>query len=255
MDAQQLSRLIKESGKTDLSILISAKEEAKAKVLENPTNSNLQALERANKMLEVKMKETGGTQNIEFKETSSGAAVLRYLQDSGWQIEKSQFYEHIREGKLSKSKGKGKGVYTKKKVDRYAVTWLRRIETGLTVGDEEDTISRERREEELKKARIDRKRAEFKLNQDMNRYILREDLARELAARAGVLDSSYERMVRAEVIRFVHEVGGDAKKAPILEGILLSEFNDILNEFATTRRFHVLVVPAQEEEDQTEVPA
>ena len=55
MDADKLRKLLEESGKTDLSVLISAKEQAKAKVLDDPTQGNLLALEKAEKLLKAVM--------------------------------------------------------------------------------------------------------------------------------------------------------------------------------------------------------
>jgi len=180
-----------------------------------------------------------------YKPTKNKADVFRYLEASGWDIGKSQFYDHVKSGKLSPNKKSGQ--FTRKAVDKYAKDFLRRAETGKKVSEEISELQRQIQEEDLAAKKFKREREEFKLKKEKGEFFLFEDFEREVAARAVVLDSSYERQVRDESRAAIHLVGGDIKKAPELEVFLVEKFHELLNEFATTKRFHVLVSPVEED--------
>ena len=81
MDDDKLRKLLEESGKTDLSVLISAKEQAKAKVLDDPTQGNLLALEKAEKLLKAAMgKDSETSESNRFTKTKKQTGVGSVLE-------------------------------------------------------------------------------------------------------------------------------------------------------------------------------
>ena len=75
---------------------------------------------------------------------------------------------------------------------------------------------------------------------DSGRYVLREDVELELAGKAVVLESGLKAMILAHAGEFVALVDGDEKKTGELVRALTEELDQALNEFATTREFHVI---------------
>ncbi len=179
-----------------------------------------------------------------FKKTKSGAAILRWLQASGFQIEKSQFYDHIKEGKLATDK---QGMFTVRRVKKYAKTFLRRMETGQLDREEKEDLATTKAQEEIKRLRLQNKREELKLAVDQGQYLPKDDFYRELAARLVVLDAGLERMARDRVTEFVHIVGGDQAKAEHLTASLVAAKNELLNSYASTQSYHVLIMPSKQE--------
>ena len=191
-----------------------------------------------------------------FEKTKSGAAVLRWLQACGWQIEKSQFYDHIKEGKLSTDK---QGYFTIRRVKKYAKTFLRRAETGQLLREEREDLAVSKAQEEVIKLQLQNERERVKLAIEQGAYLPKDDFYRELAARLVVLDAGLERMARDRVAEFVHIVGGDQAKAEHLTATLVAAKNELLNSYATTKSYHVLIMPSRDgkptakEEDGHEV--
>lgn len=67
-------------------------------------------------------------------------AVLAYLQGDGWKIKKSNLYAHRKHGKIFPDTD---GTFARAAVDRYARTFLKKIETGKRVTEASDELQRE----------------------------------------------------------------------------------------------------------------
>ena len=63
-DATQLDALLEQSERTDIPLLLKAKEDAKKKVKDDPSPANLAALSRSKKMLDEAMSNQGGNKNF-----------------------------------------------------------------------------------------------------------------------------------------------------------------------------------------------
>ncbi|MBU2538102.1 MAG: hypothetical protein KKH22_06660 [Proteobacteria bacterium] len=239
MDRNELDSILSESGKTDLSVLISAKEEAKQRALQDPSATNLVAMERATNMIEKHLaKEKAADQEPEaqFQDTKNGAAVLRYLQDNGWNLEKTQFYQHVKQGKLVRN---AQGLYTRRAVLKYAKDWVPRAETGKKDREDQDDLQRIKLEEEIERIRVQQKRENFKFDVERGKYLLRAEVEQELAGRAVALDAGYNHMVYSRVQEFISVVGGDPAKASMLIELLLTARDDWFNQYASAMDIEV----------------
>ncbi|HEC04621.1 MAG TPA: hypothetical protein ENI84_00285 [Thiothrix sp.] len=167
----------------------------------------------------------------EFKNPTE---VYEFLKD-GWKVSKRSVYNHVREGKLRPEAG---GGYSLKAVQKYARTWLKPKEMALRADDEELRRMREKAEiaritEQAKLARIKREREEGLL-------IPRADFELELAARAAILMAGFEGMINDKAGEIVQLVQGNTDKIAELIRFLRDAYGELMNQYATTKEFHVL---------------
>lgn len=239
MDRNELDNILSESGKTDLSVLISAKEETKQRALQDPSPVNLVAMERATNMIEkhlAKERAADPETYLQFQDSKNAAAVLRFLHANGWKVEKTQFYQHVKQGKLARNE---QGLFTRRAVLKYAKDWVPRNDTGKKVGEEQDDLQRIKLEEEIKRIRVQQERENFKLDAERGKYLPRAEVEQELAGRAVALDAGYNHMVYSRVQEFISIVGGDPVKASLLIECLLTARDDWFNQYASAMEFEV----------------
>jgi len=255
MNKEDLLRLAAESKESDLSVLITAKEEAKQNVLDNKSKATLEAFEKASKMLDDYLaREQQGKDPAsisqplmhytftETKQQTGPGSVLAQLQKAGYQIEKTKLNRDVKDGKLARDKG----FFTPARIRKYA-DLLPRTETGMTDNDYQAGLAKERLELENERKRIINKQLLRKEDQAIGRLVPRDDFERELAARFVVLYSDATRMAQSQAPEFVHLVGGDLKKSDDLTAALIAAMDVMLQQYATTKKFHVLIVPNKKE--------
>jgi len=174
-----------------------------------------------------------------FTPTPTKADVLSYLQETGWEIKKSTFYDqHCAKGKLTKNRA---GVYTKRAVKKYAETWLTHGGLGSTVAVDEENLSRQKLVAEISRIKTAEDRDRFKLDVEKKRYIERDRMEQELAARAVVIDQGLEFFFRAKVDEMVALVGGVPDKAPLLLEMCIKEKDKQINQFARMDNFTIII--------------
>jgi hypothetical protein len=160
------------------------------------------------------------------------AAVLRYLQSAGWQIEKQTFYNHTKPGHRDFKLAADKGYYAKGRVDKYAREWLVRRDTGLKVDEEDGGLLRIKTEEEIKRIKQDIEIKQFKFDTERRKYLARDLLELEIVGRAGVLDSGFNFLIQSKALELVAMVGGDQKRVPEFISFFQAEWNRMLAGFA-----------------------
>lgn len=224
---EALEKILSQSEETDLAVLITTM--LKEYLEKNPMKEDQQ--------------DSPAEELPEYQETKNGADVLRWLQACGYQREKSQFYDDIRDGYL---RANGDGVFTKRLVKKY-VQALPRIGTGKTEAEEKMDLGQQKQQEEVEKLRLHNSKAKFEFEVEQGKYLPREDFERELAARLVVLDSGLERMVRDNAAKIIHIAGGDQKNSEHVVDFLITAKNDLLNSYATTKTYHVLILPKDQD--------
>ena len=103
-----VEELLARSASTDIQVLLTAKESAKRAALDDPSQANLAALDRASKMLESAMEATKTLKNWQ--------AVLDHVAENGRKLSKSKLYKDIGEGRLRKQPD---GTFRLRDVQRY----------------------------------------------------------------------------------------------------------------------------------------
>ncbi len=165
--------------------------------------------------------------------------VHTYLLAQGYKATLRTVQNHRKAGKLAAT---SKGNFGRKTVDSYAAEFLPLVETSTTpkVG----SLQAEKLAAEARYKRAQAEAAAFDLDVKKNKYILREDFARELAARAIVLDHELTYAFQAHAPEMVRMVGGDPTRTPDLIAYLMEMKEGVLNLFSSTREFQVLAEPS-----------
>lgn len=229
-----LQKLLEQSNSTDLATLLSAKEEAKRRVLSDPTPANLAALQRASTMIEAYY---AGKEQI-FKTRMD---VLQYLKDQGYKIEKSKLYRDCEKGLL---KVETNGTVKKSSIDIYIMHPLANI--GADGTDNEDL--KERTDLELRRLRGQAEQIEFRNKVEQGLYVLKDYVMRALASRALVFKNDLISFFRTHAAPIIVLVGGDPAKAPDLIDYCIEHLEMFLSRYALDIEFS----PVQPTEEETE---
>lgn len=241
MAERDIRALVEKSASTDLQVLLTTKENAKRAVLEDPSAGNIAAFERASKMLESAM----GAQDS----LKNWSAVLAYVQDAGRKLGQTKFFEDVKRGRLKKQ---ADGSFRRRDVDRYMASLPLR-ETPDGVVERAAERQRKKEEAEIRKLRADADLRELELSVKRGKYIPREDVYRELAARALVLSSGLRTAFEARSLELVEAAGGDPRKVTVLTQALENLVDEALNDYA--REMEIVVdmtdLPQQEAQDDT----
>lgn len=161
--------------------------------------------------------------------------VYRYLKEEGWQIGRSQFYEHIKQ-KLLRPK---KGVFTLEAIEKYANLNLRNNETGQRVNEKQDRLQEEKLENEVKAAKLKVEREEHELNVKKGRYITREEHELAIVGRAVAFMAHLNHSVQKSVPDWIDLVDGNQEKAADLVAAITEEIEIRMSDFAADTEFEV----------------
>lgn len=224
-------------------ILLSAFVKAEAAVVENPNAENLRAFDVAHKMLlEIQEDDVGGNEQLygpdwsNYNETKTKSEVLRYLIDAGWQVKRQTFYNHCNDGKLRVNR---QGIYSRRMVKKYAESYLVHASVGVKKDDHEINLATTKTQKEIARISTAEEHERFKLDILRGKYILRDDVYRELASRGVVLNNGLEYLFQAHLAEMIALVGGDQQKAPELLKFLQDKKDEQLNAFANMGEFRV----------------
>lgn len=161
--------------------------------------------------------------------------IYEYLKAQEWKVAQSTLYKHAKEGRLKPDK---KGVYSLKKINKYATLHLERQETRQKIGEED--WQKRKIKAEVARLTEQAKLAHIKRLAEEGRYVLREDVELELAGKAAVLETGLKSMVQTKAGELIDLVEGNEKKTGDLIRVLISELDQAINEFASTQEYHVI---------------
>ena len=236
MAERDIKELVEKSAITDLQVLLTTKENAKRAVLEDPSAGNIAAFDRASKMLESAM----GAQDS----LKNWSAVLAYVREAGRKLGQTKFFEDVKRGRLKKL---ADGSFRRRDVDRYMMS-LPMLETPDGVVARAAERQRKKEEAEIRKLRADADLRELELSVRRGKYISREDVYQELAARALALSSGIRTAFEAHALELVEAAGGDPRKAAVLSQALERIFDDALSDYARELEIIVDMTDIQTEE-------
>ena len=161
--------------------------------------------------------------------------VLPYLKEAGWKISQRTLYRHRRQGLLRPEPA---GNFSRKAVDKYASNYL--VATGSVEKIADERLHRKKLELEVSLRDEELKIRKFRYGVEIGQYMLIADFDLQMAGRAVVLEAGLKGTFQARAGEFVAMVNGDEKKTGELVRTMLGELDQALNEFATTREFHVI---------------
>jgi hypothetical protein len=176
----------------------------------------------------------------DFESSKSKADALQFLQDSGWEITKSRFYNHCGDGKLTLSRD---GVYTWRALKKYAEAYLVRTDTGETVSETGDRLAEKKQRLEIEQLEIKIERAKFEQEVERGNYLPKADIYRELVARAVVLDSGLTHLIRSKSAELIARCKGDQSLLPEVIEDQLEAKDKLMNSFARLGEFEIELPP------------
>jgi hypothetical protein len=185
------------------------------------------------------------TRNLEPVSFAHPLEVTEYLKGQGWKVAKDTVYRAVKAGKL---RAGDDSTFAREAVEKYAAAFLTKAKTRQHIKDEEiarDSLEKDNqiKDEKLKALRIKNLERE-------GRMIPREQFDLELAARAATLEAGLKHLVQDRVAEWIALVGGDQAQLPELIRVMYQDLDRQLNEYASTREFHVLFEVNQETEDR-----
>ncbi len=227
MPEKNVEELLARSASTDVQVLLTAKENAKRAALDDPSQANLAALDRASRMLESAMQATTNLRDWR--------AVLAYVEENGRKLGKTKMFEDIKKGRLKKQPD---GTFRQRDVDRYMAS-LPMAGTPDVVAEKAADRQRRKEEADIRKAEAAAEREEFDLAVKKGRFVPREQVHLELAARAVTLASGLKTAFEAQHLDLVALVDGNPRKGAALVERLEAMLDEALNEYSREMEFEV----------------
>jgi hypothetical protein len=162
-------------------------------------------------------------------------AVIKYLKEQNWKIEKSRAYFDRKEGKIKPQKN---GTYPLSDIEKYAAEHLT-LADGSKPGAALEKIQSEKAQFELDMAEQKLKHLRFRNDLASGMYVFKESFEQELTKRAAFLKSDIENFIRAFAEKTVALVGGDPAKAPLLIDFQTDAAAGWLDRYSSDKEFTV----------------
>jgi hypothetical protein len=196
-------------------------------------------------------------QNIDRIESlSSILPVVEYLAAKGWKIKKSSAYKHVQQGKIRPGKD---GLFYIKDVEKYARTFLKRIETGQKMSVTLETMQKKRLKAETEKLEAQAKHWTVKAKVSEGSFVDRHAFELALAQRAAVFKNDIESFIRGNAEKIIILAGGNANKTPDVIEYMMDKAAEWLNRYADEREFAVPTISSDhkkadlEKQDEAEI--
>jgi len=235
-----IQNLIDKSGQTDITALLSAKENAKRRMVEEPTATNVAAFDRACTMLDKALASREAATSAEGpKRFDRVIDVIKYLKDQGYKIGKSKLYADVKSGFLTGSESDG---YSIEAVLAYAHTQM--LDKATDKGEKIDILTEKRLQKEVEKLTAQVEKLTFELAKDHGKYLLKEEVKTELALRVAAFEAALKHVVRINCIDWVTAVSGDISRVDDLVTLLWGHFDEMLNEMAEVEELGLVVKKA-----------
>ena len=161
-------------------------------------------------------------------------AVLAYLQETR-QIKQAKLYKDVRAGFLRRQKD---GTFKRSDVDRYAAS-LKPLALPERQADDLSALAKQEQEERVLSLIEKRKSIVFDREVKQGKYILRDEIALELAGRAMALSVGLRSALQVAAPELVAAAGGDKDRADDLVRELEKHLDEALNEFSRPILFTV----------------
>lgn len=169
----------------------------------------------------------------------SKIAVHRFLEEQGWQISKSQFYDHCKEGRLRPSRTDGK--YLLSAVEKYAKLHCRRVDTGEKVNDRLERKQEQKMDLDMRRSEVQLQQAEHDLKVKQGRFVPRSEFELAIVARAVAFMAHLNHTVQQGVVDWIDLVEGDQSRAPELVDAISTAIEQRMGDFAADAEFDVVL--------------
>ncbi len=213
----------------DKKALREAVAKARVAMIEKPSRETMDTFSYASKLLNEFTAPNGNQQEKIFRNMLE---VVDYLQGQGWKIHKSKAYGDRKAGRI---KPQTDGTFLASDADKYAAYWL----DPLSEAEMENVDQNRKLKAEADKQEAQAKWWGLKTEIESGRYVRREEMEEQLAARAAFLKTDFENFFRSHATEMVIIVTGDQAKTPDLLAFGLSAVGDWLDRYAKQGEFTV----------------
>jgi len=173
------------------------------------------------------------------------ADVLEYLSPE-WRISRNTLYRHHKEGKLLPL---ADGTYAIRDVEKYARTFLKQKSTGMRLNEKVDELQRRKLELELRSLELEHKSKQHKFDRDIGLYVPKEQMERDLAMRAGILDAGLKHWVRANAADWVRLTEGNMQRVGELISKMGRDLDELMNSYASSDEIDVVIDDKEDMEE------
>lgn len=243
MDAQQLAALIQQSDATDLTALLTAKENAKRNMLDDPNQNNVAAFERAKKALEAFTRPEGEPDQRVFRHRIE---ALQHLQAQGYKIKKSKLYDDAKAGFLRMQPD---GTVTEKDLERY----VKRVglEKPAEIADAQ-AGDLQAKKLALEISKLEEEYREKRRKNDIldGKFMPREKVYMEIAGRAVVFEAGLKHALdtrAAELLEALDAIAEKNRRLVMIRRWFREILDEQLNEFANIKTFQAIILESEEE--------
>ena len=232
----------------DLLSRFKARDVANASASKQPTAANIRAQDMAGKSFAEclgRLVRQYLAPSDEPVSVPNRLEAVAWLNAQGYAIGKSKLYADSRKKKLLPIQDDGSVLVAdlKKYINKIGLVRL----SGETAPDQKlEKLYEDKLRLEVQKLEWENKKREFEYERELGKWIPREDLELELAARAAVLDSGLRTRLKVLARDMVLDLGGSPDRVPDLVGKIHQVLDGLMNEFASLRRFEVIFEPAEE---------
>jgi hypothetical protein len=164
--------------------------------------------------------------------------AIDFLVGEGFDLNKSNFSRHTREGKVGKSV---EGVFEAEALMAYARLHVKMVDSGKTLSREDMDRSKAKAQAELELVQEKARRERIKRQREEAKLIERSRVEIEIGARAGIMSSEYKSEIQKRGPEFVELAGGDPRKTGDLIRSLTNLFDDIATRYASMKNIEVVL--------------
>jgi hypothetical protein len=241
--------MIDQSIGTDIKSLLTAKEKAKLRMLEDPSGANIAGYDRASGMLDKAIEKQRAAFDIppesagvfdrfvgsQFRKTSD---VVKWLKDEGYKVKKSKIYMDAKSGYLVSSED---GGFSQEAVLAYVHTQsLDKISDNKA--GKLDALSEKRLEKEVEKLTVQVEKLTWDMERDQGKYLPKDDVRTELALKISAFEAGFKHVAATRAGDLISAVGGNQAKQQIFIDMIYSAIDTLLDEFAQIDELDLVVM-------------
>ena len=234
-----IQNLVDQSRSTDLHALLSAKEECKRRMLDDPTPQNIAAWEKSSRALEKAIsaaQQDANSADGQQPDHANMTEAIAWMQQAGFKIKKSKVYGDRKKGKFHvQPDGRIRHA------DVLAYIHTEELSKAPSMLQVLEDISTRKQEKEIEKLTAQVEKLQFDLDRDRGKYLPKEEVRTELALKIAALESGLKHMIRIYASDWVGSVGGDIKKAPVLIGQFTHRLDELLDEMGNVEELELVV--------------
>ena len=234
MEKMEIQRLIEASTdeeKATLTTLYNAVVETMKVYQTNNSAGRLKDWQSAEEALrkkaaEIEQKYFGSEASADFE---NRMAAIRFLQNLGYKIQKSKFYNDEKAGLV---KVNPDGSVSESEVRAYAERFLKKVKSNGKDDGKLDQFYRDKAEAELKSVQMKNTQLEFEIEKQKGLWLKREEVETEFAINMAAIDACLKGIIEDSATDIIFATGGDPKKKHVFIEILNSRIDEMFNELS-----------------------